>query len=63
MLVLTRHLNQTITLGDPRSEEVAIEVTIIEVRGDQVRLGITAPRSMPVHRKEVWLTIKQEHAA
>ena len=42
MLVLTRRLDQTITLGNPLSPEQLIEITIIEVRGDQVRLGITA---------------------
>lgn len=62
MLVLTRRLDEVIMFGDPRSEEPAIEVTVIEVRGDQVRLGITAPRSMPVHRKEIWLAIQQERA-
>lgn len=48
MLVLTRRLNQSIMIGE-------IEVTVIEVRGDQVRLGIHAPRDVPVHRKEVYL--------
>ena len=57
MLVLTRKINETITLGHPASVEPPIEVTIIEVRGDH---GVSAPRSMPVHRKEVWLTIQQE---
>lgn len=37
-----------------------IEVTIINVRGDKVRLGITAPRSVPVHRKEIFLAIQRE---
>lgn len=55
MLVLTRRLNQSIKIGDD------IEITIIEVRGDQVRLGVTAPRDIPVHRKEVYLQIQQEN--
>ena len=54
MLVLTRHLDQIITLGDPKSSEPPIEVTIVEVRGDQVRIGVKAPRDVEVHRKEVW---------
>jgi len=58
MLVLTRHLDEIITLGDPKSSEPPIEITIIEVRGDQVRLGVTAPRSVQMHRKEIWLDIK-----
>lgn len=67
MLVLTRKLNQSIVIGDPASGDTAIEVTVIEVRGDgqagsspQVRLGIKAPQSVPVHRKEVYLQIQQE---
>ena len=54
MLVLTRRLNQSIKIGDE------IEITVIEVRGDQVRLGVTAPRDVSVHRKEVYLQIQQE---
>jgi carbon storage regulator len=54
MLVLTRRLNQSIKIGDN------VEVTVIEVRGDQVRLGVTAPRDIAVHRKEVYLQIHAE---
>ena len=57
MLVLTRRLNESITLGDD------IVLTVIEVRGDQVRLGINAPRDMTVHRMEVWLQIQDENRA
>ncbi len=53
MLVLTRLINETIMIGDE------IEITIVDVRGDKVRVGITAPNSVPVHRKEVYLAIKQ----
>lgn len=60
MLVLTRKVNEIITLGNPLSEESAIEVTVVEVHGDQVRLGITAPRETTVHRKEVWLLLRQQ---
>ena len=54
MLVLTRKQEQTITIGEPPSLEDAIEVTVLEVRGDQVRIGTIAPRDMPVHRREIW---------
>ena len=57
MLVLTRRLNESIMIGDE------VVLTVIEVRGDQVRLGIDAPRHMSVHRKEIWLQIKEENAA
>ena len=60
MLVLTRKLDQTITIGNPLSLEDAIEITVVEVRGDQVRLGISAPRKTIVHRKEVWDQVKQD---
>jgi carbon storage regulator len=48
MLVLTRKLNQEIVIGDD------IRITVVAVGGDQVKLGITAPRSVPVHRMEVY---------
>ena len=48
MLVLTRRANPSIVIGD------GVIVTVLEVRGDQVRLGINAPRSVPVHREEVY---------
>ncbi len=54
MLVLTRRLNQSIKIGDD------VEITVIEVRGDQVRLGVSAPRNVSVHRKEVYLQIQSE---
>ena len=57
MLVLTRRLNQSIKIGDE------IEITVVEVRGDQVRLGVSAPRDVSVHRKEVYLQIQQENRA
>ena len=53
MLVLTRTLNESIVIGDD------IEITIVDVRGDKVRIGIRAPRSVAVHRQEVYLAIKQ----
>lgn len=61
MLVLTRKQEQTITIGErlPPDED-AIEITVLEVKGDQVRIGIKAPRDMPVHRREIWELQKQE---
>ena len=51
MLVLTRRANQSIVIGHD------VVVTVLEVRGDQVRLGIRAPRSVDVHREEVFLEL------
>ena len=53
MLVLTRKPDQSIMIGDE------IEITVLEVRGEQVRLGIRAPRNVAVHRKEVFEQIQQ----
>ncbi len=52
MLVLTRKLNQFIMVGE-------IEVTVVEVHGDSIRLGIAAPRGVVVDRKEIWLEKQQ----
>jgi carbon storage regulator len=54
MLVLTRKTNQSIMIGDD------IEVSVLAVSRDKIRLGITAPRDVPVFRKEVYLSIKNE---
>ena len=54
MLVLTRKTNQSIKIGDE------IEVTVLAVSRDKIRLGITAPRDVPVFRKEVYLSIQDE---
>ena len=56
MLVLTRKVNQSIMVGE-------IEVTVVEVHGDSIRLGIQAPRDVAVHRKEVYLQVQQENRA
>lgn len=56
MLVLSRHANETVMIGDE------IEVTIIEIRGDKVRLGFTAPKDVPVHRREVYDARKRDEA-
>jgi carbon storage regulator len=56
MLVLTRKTNQSIMIGDD------VEVAVLAVSRDKIRLGITAPRDVPVFRKEVYLSIKGEEA-
>jgi carbon storage regulator len=55
MLVLSRQRDETIMIGDD------IEITIVDIRGDKVRLGITAPATVPVHRKEVYDAIQREN--
>lgn len=55
MLVLTRKLNESIMIGDD------VKITIVDVKGDQVKLGITAPRQISVHREEVYLEIQKEN--
>ena len=57
MLVLSRQRDETIMVGDD------IEVTVVDIRGDKVRLGITAPKEVAVHRKEVYEAIKRENRA
>ena len=63
MLVLTRRLNQAIMIGDPKKAEECIEVTVVEVKGDQVRIGTQAPRDVVVHRREIYDEIAAENAA
>ncbi len=63
MLVLTRRLDQSIIIGDPQKPEECIEVVVVEVRGDQVRLGVKAPRSVTVDRKEIWEDKQRKKAA
>lgn len=53
MLVLTRNANQSIMIGHD------VVVTVLEIRGDQVRLGIRAPRSVDVHREEVYAALQR----
>ena len=55
MLVLSRHRDETIMIGDD------IELTVVDIRGDKVRLGIKAPPHIAVHRKEVYDAIKREN--
>lgn len=55
MLVLSRHRDESIMIGDD------VVVTIVDIRGDKVRLGIEAPTSIPVHRQEVYDAIQREN--
>ena len=54
MLVLSRQKDESIIIGDD------VEIIIVDVRGDKVRLGITAPKKISVHRKEVYEAIQRE---
>lgn len=54
MLVLSRQKNESIVIGDD------IEINIVDVRGGKVRLGITAPKETPVHRREIYDAIQRE---
>lgn len=53
MLVLSRLVNESIMVGD-------IEVVVVDIRGDKVRLGVVAPKEVPVHRREVYDAIKRQ---
>ncbi|MEH6986947.1 carbon storage regulator CsrA [Cytobacillus firmus] len=57
MLVLTRRLKETIMIGDD------IEISILSIEGDQVKLGISAPKNVDIHRKEIYLSIQQENSS
>ncbi|MDZ5711480.1 carbon storage regulator CsrA [Jeotgalibacillus haloalkalitolerans] len=57
MLVLTRKTGEAIRIGDD------IEITVLSVQGDQVKLGIDAPKHVDIHRKEIFLAIQQENEA
>jgi carbon storage regulator len=57
LLVLTRKSNQSIMIGDD------IEVSVLAIMGEKVRIGIEAPRSVPVFRKEVYVEIQQDREA
>lgn len=55
MLALTRKKGESLVINNN------IEITILELRGDQVKIGITAPKEVPIYRKEVYLQIQQEN--
>ncbi len=55
MLALARKSNESIMLGND------IEITVLEIKGDQVKLGIKAPKSVPISRKEIYLQIQEEN--
>ena len=57
MLVLTRKKGESIQIGND------IEITIAAIKGDQVKIGINAPKNVEIHRKEVWLEIQSENTA
>lgn len=54
MLILTRRVNETLMIGDD------VTVTVLQVNGSQVRLGINAPRHIPVHREEIYERVQTE---
>jgi carbon storage regulator len=56
MLVLTRKTGEAIQIGED------IEITVVAVNGDQVKLGINAPKNVEIHRKEIYLSIQEENA-
>jgi carbon storage regulator len=55
MLVLTRKIGEAIQIGDD------IEITILSVKGDQIKLGINAPKNIEIHRKEIYVSIQEEN--
>lgn len=55
MLILTRKLNETIMIGDK------IEISVVEIKGDHVKLGIEAPKNVKVYRQEVYVAIQKEN--
>ena len=57
MLVLSRHVDESLIIGND------IEIVVVEIRGDKVRLGVQAPREISVHRKEVYDAIQREREA
>jgi carbon storage regulator len=56
MLILTRRVGETLMIGDE------VTVTVLGVKGNQVRLGVNAPKEVAVHREEIYNKIQEEHA-
>ena len=57
MLILTRRMNETLMVGDD------VRVTVLGINGNQVRIGVKAPRHIPVHRKEIYDKIKKQESS
>ena len=57
MLILTRRVGETLMIGDD------VTITVLRVKGDEVRIGINAPKAVPVHREEIYERIKREQQA
>ncbi|MDE6875497.1 MAG: carbon storage regulator CsrA [Lachnospiraceae bacterium] len=55
MLALSRKVNESIMLGND------IEITVLEIKGDQVKIGVNAPKSVPIYRRELYLQIQQSN--
>lgn len=55
MLALSRKINESIMISNE------IEITVLEIKGDQVKIGISAPKSVPIYRKEIYLQIQQSN--
>jgi carbon storage regulator len=55
MLALSRRINEAIIIGND------VEITVLEVKGDQVKIGISAPKAVPIYRKEIYLQIKESN--
>lgn len=55
MLALSRRVNESIMIGSD------IEITVLEVKGDQIKIGISAPKSVPIYRKEIYLQIQESN--
>jgi len=59
MLILTRRIGETLVIGDG---DIKAEIMVMDIKGNQVRLGIDAPKEIPVHRLEIYRQIKAEEA-
>ena len=55
MLALARKVNESIMIGND------IEITVLEIKGDQIKLGVKAPKSLPIYRKELYVQIQEEN--